>query len=262
MSTKLFNIPSDTLRPGPTLTIVRQPDGRTTATMDFTCRKFDIGRALVKTKLAKGNSLTSLYAAAGAEFSYLKLDGWTSRDEPGGITTVTCEFSGVDLGADGDASFESAVTYTRNNALREEPIYNLQAFIDLTATVQDGIRAAADGTGYYSDGDIKRSTNDEVICTLGSEGEKWYNLIVRRGNTTYLVPTSEWTKSATNRGQLSSATLNGLGKISTPPGSPAAPAGHSWMMTGATEQISVSGDGANSYSLTYTSGPWDTDIYN
>jgi len=260
-SSKLFNIPANTLRPGPTLTIVRQQDGRTTAIQDFTCRKFDIGKPIIQALLVKGKPLTALYPQAGAEFSYLLLDDWTSRDEPGGITTVTISFAGVDQTED-DPANESAITYTRNNALREESIFNKQGFVDLSQDVQDAIKAASDGTAYRDGGEIKRNSNDAVIATLDNdESQKWYDLIVRKGNLTYLVPTSEWTKSATNRGKLGTATFSSFGKIVTPPGGPSAPSGHTWLFTGATENIQVLGDGVNSYSLTYTSGPWSTDLY-
>jgi hypothetical protein len=261
MSSKLFNITANTLRPGPTLTIVRQPDGRTTAIQDFTCRKFDIGKPILRGLLVKGRALTDLYPEAGPEFSYLKLDDWTSRDEPGGITTVTANFSGVDQ-TSGDSSNESAITYTRNNALRDDSIFNKQGFIDLTSDVQDAIKAASDGLAYLDGSEIKRNLNDAVIASISDpDSEKWYDIIVRKGNTTYLVPTSEWTKTATNRGKLSAAIFANFGKIVKPPGAPSAPPDHTWLFTGATESIQVLGDGANSYSLTYTSGPWSTDLY-
>ncbi|MFO0201819.1 MAG: hypothetical protein ACK528_01675, partial [Alphaproteobacteria bacterium] len=104
METKLYNIPANTLRPGPTLTIVRDADGKTTATMEFTCRKYDVGKPLIQAKLRQGTTLISLYPQAGTEFGYLLLHSWTSRDEPGGITTITCDFGGVDLGEGGDFS--------------------------------------------------------------------------------------------------------------------------------------------------------------
>lgn len=261
-TTTLFGVPANTLRPGPTLTIVQQADGKTTATMDFTCRKYDVSKALIQSKLVKGTPLLTLYPQAGTEFNYIFLDGWTSRDEPGGITTVTCEFSGVDPGEAGDSN-ESAITYSRNNALREEPIFKHPDFLVIPTAIREGIKAASEGTAYLSGTEIKRSTNDEVIADMVGDDVslQWYELIVAREITTYLVPTSEWTKNATNRGKLKTADLANMGKQVTPPGDPTPPAGQTWLFTGATEEIQVLGDGANSYSLSYTSGVWPVEIY-
>lgn len=262
--TKLFNIPANTLRPGPTLTIVQGSDGKTTATMDFTCRKFDIGKPLIQSKLVKGTSLVTLYPQAGTEFNFLQLNGYTARDEPGGITTVTCDFSGVDTSGDGGGT-DNSVVYTRNNSLRELPIWQNPKLIEELSHVEiDAIKQVVNGTAYLDrdTDEIKRIGSDALIESLTSQyALEWYEYIVTKGNETYLAATSEWTKSATGTGGLSSATLADFGKIDTPPGSPAAPTGQEWLFTGATESIQVTGDGVNSYSLTWTSGEWPARIY-
>jgi len=265
MSTKLFNIPANTLRPGPTLTIVRDTDGNTTATMDFTCRKYDVGKATIQAKLRQGTQLLELYPQAGTEFDYLLVHNWTARDEPGGITTVTVEFKGVDLGTGGDFSFDSSLVYIRNNSLRELPIWQHPKLIEeLSGTEIDAIKEVVNGTAYYSyeSGSIKRLGSDLLISALTSdEAIPWYELIVTQGHETFLFATSEWTKTATGKGTIPDQLLEDFGKISTPPGNPGAPTNHTWLFTGATENISVLGNGQNSYSLTYTSGEWATKIY-
>jgi hypothetical protein len=265
-STTLFNIPANTLRPGPTLTIIRQADGKTTATMDFTCRKFDIGRTAIQSLLLQGTRLLTLYPQAGTEFDYMLLDSWTSRDEPGGITTVTCEFKGVDLAPGGDFSFDSSIVYSRNNSLKEESIWqNPKLIEELSITDIRAIKAVLSGIGYLADDGVtvKKNTTDEVIETLNDpHGIEWYGKIITLGHETYTYPTSEWTKTATGRGKLTSSALTKMGKIDDDvPGNPSLPPDQSWLLTGATENISVVGGGANSYSLTWTSGNWDTVIY-
>lgn len=261
---KLYNIQANTLRPGPRLVITRQPEGLTTATMDFTCRKFDIGKAAIQNKLTQGTPLLTLYPEAGTDFDYLYLLDWSSRDEPGGITTITCNFSGVDA-TTGDFSFDGSIIYTRNNSMRDEPIWMLPKLIaDLSATEIEALQSVVKGLAYKDGSNaIRLIANDEILVNDASTGPiaEWWTEIITKGNETYLRPTSEWTKSATGRGKLRASDLDHFGYIDSPPGSPAAPSDDVWLYTGATESISVQGDGANSYSRTWTSGNWSNKIY-
>lgn len=263
-STKLFNIPANTLRPGPRLVIVRQSDGLTTATMDFTCRKFDIGKPVMQDKLAQGTPLLDLYQDAGTDFNYLYLLDWTSQDEPGGITTVSCNFSGVDVSTT-DFTFEGSIVYTRNNALVDKPIWkHPQVQIDLSNTEIEALQHVVKGTAYKSsDGAIRLIAGDKILVSNANTGpiSEWWVTIIIEGHETYNAPTSEWSKSATGRGTLQASAFTKFGYIDKPPGNPAAPAGHDWLYTGATESITAVGDGANSYSQTWTSGEWPTKIY-
>lgn len=259
-TSKLFNVPANTLVPGPRLVIVQGGDGKCTATMDFTCRKFDLSGTAIQNKLTKGNAITNLYSDAGVYWNFLKLESYTSQDEPGGITTVTCNFAGTTT--DGGFSSEDSIVYTRNNALRDESIFNHPTLIaELSQGEVDGIRAVVAGEAYLDGTDIKRNSNDSVIETLSTEGQEWYDVIVRQGWETYPLPTSEWTKTATGQGALTVADLGKLGKQDTPPGDPYIPTGQKWVMTGCTENIQVLGEGQNSYSITWTSGNWPDKIY-
>lgn len=266
-TTKLFNVPANTLRPGPRLIVTQASDGMTTATMDFTCRKFDVAKPIIQEKLTKGTALLTLYPDAGTDFDYLYLDEWDSRDEAGGITTVSCTFKGVQS-AGGDFGFDSrSLVYTRNNSLREDSIFNNPTFLaEVTGSARTSIKLGSTGDAYKASTDyvIKRTSNGEEIDTLTDENYRWWwDYIVERGNDTYLAPSSEWTKSTTGLGKLTSSKLAKFGKIDDPPGNPSAPSGQNWLYIGATENITVSGDGVNSYSQTWASGNWeDTRVYN
>lgn len=262
-ASKLFNIPANTLVPGPNLRITRGPDGRYTADMDFRCRKFDVGNTAIQTKLAKGTRLTMLYSDLGTYWEFLRLDEYTATDEPGGITVISATFSGVNADP-GSTTDETSIVYTRNASLREEPIYNHPDFIALTYSIQEAIKAAADGKAELEGTEIRMIHNGRLIADLDGDAaaQDWYARIVTRGNDTYLVPSSEWTKSATGIGALTDADLADLGKIvANPPGNPAKPADQEWLLTGATENLVTAGTGTNSYSLTWTSGNWDSDLY-
>jgi len=261
---KLYSIPANTLRPGPRLVITRQPEGLTTATMDFTCRKFDIGKSAIQNKLKQGTPLLTLYPEAGTEFDYLYLLDWESRDEPGGITTVTCNFSGVNVST-GQFTFDDSIIYIRNNSMRDEPIWILPKLVEeLSNTEIEALQLVVKGMAYKDNsGAIRRIANDEILVNDASAGpiSEWWTEIITKGNETYLRPTSEWTKSATGRGRLQASAFTSFGYIDEPPGQPSAPSGDVWLYTGATENISVKGDAANSYSRTWTSGNWSNKIY-
>ena len=266
-TTTLFNVPANTLRPGPRLVIVQDSDGMTTGNMDFTCRKYDIGSPAVQAKLAKGTALLTLYPQAGTDFDFLYLDSWTSTDDPGGITTVSCVFKGVQSGG-GDFGFDSSsVVYTRNNSLQDAPIFRHPVFLEqVTGSTRTTIKLGSTGDAYRVSGgsyEIRRTGNDDVIETItDTDMQWWWDWIVEQGNDTFLEPHSEWTKSCSTVGKLTAAKLAKFGKIDTPPGDPAAPAGQNWLYTGATETITVTGDNANSYSQTWTSGNWEeTRVY-
>lgn len=262
MSSTLHSIPANTLRPSFNFSPSRSPDGKTTATMDFTCRKYDIGKFTIQQKLKKGNSISTIYPQVTAEYDFLKIDSYSSRDEAGGITTVTVNFAGIEWA--NEFSSDDSIVYTRNNALREESIFNHPKFRELDMNTKTGIKACVDNTARYipATAEIKTWVGDVNITFITSdEAIAWNDLIVIRGITTYLVPTSEWTKTATGRGKLTSNELAKMGFIDTPPGNPTAPTGQNWLMTGATESLPLIGDSVNSYSLTWSSGDWPDDIY-
>lgn len=261
--TVLFNVTLGVLRPGPSLVITQSTDGLTTCSHDFTCRKGDISNPLILAKLVKGSAIAGLIPDIGSKFSFLTVEDWSSRDNPGGFTTVSVNFKGVDT--TGEATSSTSVTYTRNNSLSDEPIFANKKFIAAVtrAEMRNWIRGAIIGLYRLVDSaTIEDAVTGDDVGSLDSEAEIfWWDWIVTQGNMTYLKATSEWTKSATGRGTLSNAELAKLGFIDTPDGSPAAPDGDTWLYTGATESITVAGDGVNSYSKTWTSGNWPTNVY-
>ena len=263
----IHNLTADTLHPGPKLVITQQADGLQKGSMEFYCRKGDMGRPILQNLLRLGVPIATLYPQIGIGFPYLYLTDFEARDEPGGYTVVSCNFEGI-TPSEGDFQFEGAsVTYTRNSSLRDESIFNNKNFINqVPAGFREAILLGSLGAARKKDGEtfypIILVKDDSLLTTLtDSVHQFWWDYIVTQKNTTYLRPSSEWTKSATGRGKLRSADLKNLGKIDEPAGDPAAPEGDTWLLTGATENIQVSGEGANSFSLTWTSGDWEKKVY-
>jgi hypothetical protein len=263
--TILFGVSEGSLTPRHDLLITRQADGMTTARMSFHCRKFDLETTAVLSKLKKGNSILILYPELGTRWAFLRVDDWASQDEAGGFSIVNVAFRGAD-NSTGDFSFDSSIVYSRNNAVTEDSIFNNPNFIaQVDPYTRETIRLGSQGVcvRVSEDGyDIRYAANDKDRDELTDEKHIfWWDFIVGKGNLTYLRATSEWTKSATGRGTLKSSDFTKFGYIDNPDGDPGTPSGETWLYTGATEQISIVGDGANSYSKTWLLGKWDPEVY-
>lgn len=259
---KLYNVTANTLRPGSVLVISKSPEGLTTASMDFTCRKGDLSSPFILSKLAKGTAIIELYPLIGTEFTYLSVDSWTSRDNPGAYSTVSVDFKGVDPD---ELSSDASVVYTRTNSMVDENIFNSPTFI---AAVPDAakrslFRLGTEGRVELFGSATLRYTDDKTDCgSLDNAADIfWWDYIVEKKNLTYERASSEWTKSATSRGSLPDSEFVNFGWIDTPPGSPGTPPDYSWRYMGSTETITAIGDGSNSYSQTWLAGPWPSQVY-
>ena len=262
----LFGVSAGSLTPRHDLLITRGADGMTTARMSFHCRKFDLETEAVLSKLKKGNSIIILYPQLGVRWNFLRIDDWAAQDEAGGFSIISVAFKGADSST-GDFSFDSSIVYSRNNALADESIFNNPNFIaEVDPFTRETIRLGSQGIVGRSTGAdniIRYLSNDKVRDTLTDENHIWWwDHIVGKGNATYPKATSEWTKSATGRGRLQDSDFTNFGKIDpSPDGNPGTPPEQKWLYTGATEQISIVGDGANSYSKTWTLGEWESKVF-
>lgn len=259
----LYNVPSNTLRPSSNLVIDQDPAGKTTASLMFTCRKGDVGGFVIQQLLRKGTKIDLLYPLIGSTYSFLEVDSHTARDMKGGYTEVDVSFIGYREPIEPES--ERSIVYSRTDSLRDESIFNHPKFKLLEANEQTGIREGSQNTARLVPSGlsnyVRRYIGDEYVCVLSEKGEKFWSYIVTQGNLTYSLPSSEWTKSATQLGKLSSDQINKLGLIDTPPGNPSIRNGQKWMFTGATESTTLIGDAPNSYTLTWSSGVWDEFIF-
>ena len=132
----IYDLPRNELTPGPRLTISSGNDSLVTASMDFRCVKGDLSGTAIQTKLENGTPIANLYPDIGDKFSFLYVDGYDSADEPGGYTVVTVRFKGVEIGD--DSQLEGAdVTYSRNDALQEESIFNNPNYIASSVSLHE-----------------------------------------------------------------------------------------------------------------------------
>lgn len=259
----IFGIAANQLHVGPSLTVQKSSEGMVTASLTFSCRKFDQVKFAIQSKLVRGSSLLGIYPEAGPDFAFLQVDDWDSADRPGGITEVTVRFKGASWSA--EFSDESEVTYSRSTSLKEDSIFKHPTFLEqVTGQTRETIRLGSEGLAYKATSgyEIRFTGNGALIETLTDENFRfWWDWIVEKKNTTYDFPVSEWTKSATGKGKLRESDLANMGKIDTPPGNPSAPTGQTWRLTAATESLTISGDSLNSFSLTWSSGDWEERVY-
>jgi hypothetical protein len=259
---KLYNVPANTLRPGPTLVITRSAEGLTTGSMDFYCRKGDLSSSAVLAKLAKGTPILTLYSQIGAKFTYLNVDSWTSRDNPGAFSTVSVDFKGVDPN---ELTSNASVVYNRNNSIVEDSIFNSPKLISAVpnAAKRALFRLGTKGVvALVGSATLEYTANNEDCGSLDNAAETfWWNYIVEKENLTYERASSEWTKSATGVGALTDADFLNLSWIDTPDGSPGSPSDYNWRYMGSTETITATGDGTNSYSQTWLMGVWPTEVF-
>lgn len=251
------------LVPGPRLIVKKDANGIWTGVLTFTCAKFQLMTVENQGKLTKGTLLSTLYPEAG-DAGFLQLMDWDSEDQPGGYTEVTVNFAGSNLEDPFDEDDGVNVSFTRNDATKEESIFKHPRYIaETTPDGKIGIKACYDKIAYNDagTGTIKLIANKQYLASLSTEDDEWYQTIIVEGFDTYLKPTSEWTKSSTGIGTIPSGITERMGKRETPEGNPNPPAGDSWILSGATESLQVKGDGVNAYSLTWTSGYFPSKIF-
>lgn len=273
MSAQIRGLTSLSLVPGPSLVLSRDAEGKTTVTRDFSALQGALTQPSIQSKVAKGTAITTLCSDIPSDFQHLVVDSFESRDNPGGITTISITFTGYS--ETGEFGFDREITYSARGVISKRPIHLHPKFIsDLESqpTVREGLAGVVLAT-HFAFGDtpslyeIRNVANQRALIESGSfpvstETEAWWDLIVKEGWREYDAPSIEWTKSGTNAGGLSNADIAKLGKKDSPPGSPPEPSG----VTGWWQMADLSDDRSSnqsSYSMTwrFVEGEVDARIY-
>lgn len=249
----------------------RDEQGAWSGSQSFFCRQGDFSE--IEPRIKAGNAY-SLNTMLKPFWVFLLVKSYESQDEPGGITRVNVQYTGVL--PESTSSFDSGVTtYQLSGAIAEKDIINhpkVQKLDDITAitalfTGKGVIKKYASGAGAGDLQVVNASDTEDEIGKIYSM--TWYEKIFVKGERTYLAPTLEWTKSGTIKGRLSKqqSKVEKLGYIDTPDGRPVTPAGRNWLLVGVDEgrTIGATEDSASSYSYRWMlSDPgkeWDADIY-
>lgn len=273
MSAKIHGLTDFSLVPAPTLTIGRDAEGKQTASRDFSATKGALQRPAIQAKVAKGVAITTLCSDIPSDFQHLVVDSFESRDNPGGITTISINFAGYS--DSGEFGFDREITYSARGVISKRPIHlhpNFIADLESEPTVREGLAGIVNAT-HFGFGDspglyqIRQVADQRALIAEGdfpvtAVTEAWWDRIVKQGWREYDAPSMEWTKSGTNAGGLSNADIAKLGKKDTPPGSPPEPSGVDgwWQLADLSDDRSSN---QSSYSLTwrFIEGEVDAKIY-
>lgn len=240
MSSQVFGLTTSSLVPGPTLVISRDAEGKTTGTREFSTLKGALANPVIQAKLAKGVRITTLCPDVPADYAYLEIDSFESRDAPGGITTITVTFTGYS--EDGEFGFDREITYSARGTTFRRPILEHPTFIadmeEAADEIREGFVAILSGEAYgkgtsASNYQIIRFTpNEEIIGTGGyvsnDTNNAWWDIIVKKGLKDYDAASFEWTRSATNAAGLTDEDIAKLAKADEPPGDPPTPEEEGW----------------------------------
>lgn len=236
MSANIAGLTAASLVPGPNFVFARDAEGKMTATREFSTVKGSSSSFLI----AKGVPISSLCDDIPPELSFLLVDSFESRDNPGGITVVTVNFKGAPDEA--EFGFDRETTYAIRGTTFRRPILEHPTFIadmeEANDVVRKGFVAILSGEAYAkgtsaSNYQIIRITPNEEIIGSGAwisneDNDAWWDIIVKKGLKEYDAASLEWTRSTANAAGLSDADIAQLAKSDTPPGGPPTPDEPGW----------------------------------
>jgi len=236
MSARINGLTTSSLVPGPNFVFSRDAEGKMTATREFSTVKGSTSTF----SIAKGTPITALCSDIPPELGFLVVESFDSRDNPGGITTVTVTFNGSP--EEEEFGFDREITYSARGTTFRRPILEHPTFIaDMeaaNATIREGFVAILSGEAYgkgtsTSNYQIIRITPNEEILGTGSyisneTNDAWWDIIVKKGLKDYDAASLEWTRSTANAAGLTNDDIAKLAKADEPPGGPPTPEEEGW----------------------------------
>ena len=236
MSANIAGLTTSSLIPGPNFVFARDAEGKMTGTREFSTVKGSSSSFLI----AKGVPITSLCNDIPPELSFLLVDSFESRDNPGGITVVTVNFKGAP--EEEEFGFDRETTYAIRGTTFRRPIQEHPTFIaDMEGEndlIKEGLVAILTGEAFAKLGpassrQIVRITPNVAIIGTGAwidnaNPNAWWDIIAVKGLRDYDAASLEWTRSTANAAGLSDADIAQLAKSDTPPGNPPTPNEPGW----------------------------------
>lgn len=272
MSARIYGFTVQTLAPGPDLYLSRDSEGKSTVQREFTCLKTAVNTAYIQNRIKKGTPITSLCSDIPPDFASLEVDSTASRDEPGGFSKISINFTGY-IEA-GEFGFDREINYSLRGSLAERPIIEHPNYIKQIRDeeVQESAHKAIVGLYHGRSFVVDMTANDPEVRDLATQAaivtitdataKKWYKKIHVDGIRTYLAPTYEWTRSTANAGGLSNADISKFGKKDEPPGSPPTPGGvEGWWQMMDLDDSRSSNASSNSLTWRFVEGEVDADLY-
>ena len=236
MSANIAGLTTSSLIPGPNFVFARDAEGKMTGTREFSTVKGSSSSFLI----AKGVPITSLCNDIPPELSFLLVDSFESRDNPGGITVVTVNFKGAP--EEEEFGFDRETTYAIRGTTFRRPIQEHPTFIaDMEGEndlIKEGFVAILTGEAFAKLGpassrQIVRITPNVPIIGTGAwidnaNPNAWWDIIAVKGLRDYDAASLEWTRSTANAAGLTDADIAQLAKSDNPPGNPPTPNEPGW----------------------------------
>lgn len=270
----VFGILPGQLIPGPDFEAGPDGSGKYTGSQTFTCRKFDFSTVAIQSKIARGTPAPIPYPGLGAEWNFLYVATARHEHQPGGITKIFVQYEGAATSGPEIQEDDRSIAYSLSGTLTERPLLSHPKWAtDLSSGELPALSALVNGTGRRSSWTSSTSIpvidnySGEPIGTITSAaGLELYDRLIVKNDTTYLVPSAEWTETKTNLGLISQEDVNGLGFVAVPPGSPPTfDDNRNWLFSGLSQEQTFTKEEevktwSKTYSLSPPGGPWP-DIY-
>lgn len=263
--------------PQSNFTATANDTGFFTATQDFKVRRDYLNSFAGRQKLKPGTSATSLDPDLESYWSFLTVSGPPDfRNEDGGWTVITVKYTGfADFQYELDEDEGSEPTlYSINGSLEEISIALHPSVASLDAAERAAISDLLDGRIEWSVADSKIVFRDQETGKITEWAESQvitselgvaFADLIAKGTTTYKSPSITWTKTWTSPSPISATSLNDLGKVATPGGSPPTPTGgRNWMLISADSRQGGSEDPVYQNQLTWLLSPrggWGSTLY-
>lgn len=273
MSGTLFGLTDSDFIPQADFQARQDDKGFWTASQSFKATRAAIENFDIQAKLRSGLLATELDPNLETFWEFLTLERAEVSHEEGGWTTYQLHFTGFSsANYDGDEG-TIPTTYSLSGTLEEAPILEHPKVVALGTAEPRLLSQILNGQAIWNVADseigyLNEDTGEfeawETQDLTSGDGVAFADLIAR-GVQSYKRPSFTWRKEWVSTSFPSSASLNNLGNIDTPDGSPPTPnGGRDWMMVSVDSVQTGAKDGAVRNSMAWLLSDregYDSDMY-
>lgn len=274
MSSKLYGFDSSTFIPAPDFQASQNEESLWEGSQTFSIARDAWDYFTGSVQLLVGQPATVLDPTLPNFWSFLRLTRVETQNQSGGFSTVRVHYAGYySLNQSQDPDSGSPTTFSLAGTIEEVSLLEHPKVVALSGEERSGLSKIAEGAAVW---DITNSEIGSIDDESGaftawddqdissSDGIAFADLLAA-GESTYKRPSFTWTKSYSSESSLPNSSINDLGKISDPDGSPPEPAGtRNWMMISADQTQTSSTDPVYDIQISWMlsdAGGWDSTLY-
>jgi hypothetical protein len=252
---KLYGITTTQIIPQPDFSARGSDNGGITATQSFWVRNGALASTVVLNKFVSGATLLSLDPNCEKNYERLLLTKALSVSSvEGGYVNLEMEFNGFGSGSfDNESAVIPVPTYSKRGVLYEAPLDEHHKWKSLDDTDKFALGLLINGSavcspdftgvGSYGEAGTWAAWEDDSGPIVLSGDALEFAKRIAQGKVTFKAASYEYTHRWESNSGVSAATMNDLGKISTPSGSPPTPGtGRNWLMVGVNEEQAGAGN--------------------